>query len=101
MKSEDYLKVEESLQHQFGSSDFSLKNKLEHFKPNINMNCLSHNSTLSEEEFFSMTEFPLPALGQPSLIDPLKQNPFYNRFDGIIPSRLNNVSLGGSSKGIL
>ncbi|XP_047132306.1 autophagy-related protein 2 homolog B isoform X1 [Hydra vulgaris] len=103
MKSADYLKVEESLQHQVGSMDFSLKNKVEQFKPSINLSSLSHNSTLSEEEFFSMTEYPLPALGQPSLIDPLKQSPFYNRFDST-SSRLSNVSLGGfssSSKGTL
>jgi hypothetical protein len=103
MRSEDFMKVEESLQHQFNTIDSrDWKSALS-----------SLNSTgdpplaraSSEEEFFSMSEFPLPSLGQPTLLNTVKQcnltgteDIASGRFSPTSPrSTYSNISLGGSS----
>ena len=100
MKSEDYMKVEETLQSQFRATTETLQQPnwnqaIENFKVNTNHSLNSTGTSHSEEEFFSMTEFPLPALGQPSLLNTVRQE---TGIMAISPrSTLSNVSLGGSS----
>lgn len=100
MKSEDYMKVEETLQSQFCTTTETLQQPnwnqaIANFKLNTDHSLNSTGTSHSEEEFFSMTEFPLPALGQPSLLNTVRQE------TGIMTisprSTLSNVSLGGSS----
>lgn len=100
MKSEDYMKVEETLQSQFRATTETLQQPnwnqaIENFKVNTNHSLNSTGTSHNEEEFFSMTEFPLPALGQPSLLNAVRQETGIMK---ISPrSTLSNVSLGGSS----
>ena len=104
MKTEDFTKVEESLQQQFTSIDSDWKSALN----SLNSTDGSPNSRAranSEEEFFSMSEFPLPQLGQPTLLNTVKQcnltgteDVMSGRFSPTSPrSTLSNISLGGSS----
>ena len=102
MKSEDYVKVEESLQQQFQSADsHNWKVGGYHSIGNTSLGSLTQQSTGSEEEFFSMTEFPLPALGQPTLLNAVKQQNDIIRASPTSPrSTLSNISLGGSSSSL-
>lgn len=109
MKSEDYMKVEESLQSQFhGAETQNWKQALNSLQSDVTTtNSLANHSTASEEEFFSMSEFPLPALGQPTLLNAVKQHNLSfnvndpNSFSPTSPrSTLSNISLGGSSSSL-
>lgn len=104
MKTEDFSKVEESLQQQFTSVDSDWKSALN----SLNSTDGSPNSRAranSEDEFFSMSDFPLPQLGQPTLLNTVKQcnltgtdDLASGRFSPTSPrSTLSNISLGGSS----
>ena len=104
MGTEDFSKVEESLQQQFTSVDShdwkSAINSLNSTEGH------SMNRASSEEEFFSMTDYPLPQLGQPTLLNTVKQcnltgseDISTGRFSPATSPRstLSNISLGGSS----
>lgn len=104
MKTDDFSKVEESLQQQFSSVDSDWKSALN----SLNSTEGSPNSRVranSEDEFFSMSDFPLPQLGQPTLLNTVKQcnltgtdDLASGRFSPTSPrSTLSNISLGGSS----
>ena len=110
MKSEDYMKVEESLQNHFTSIESQdWKSALSSLNSTNDspLGSLTKAHSNSEEEFFSMNEFPLPSLGQPTLLNTVKQcNLTGNageeytagRFSPTSPrSTLSNISLGGSS----
>ena len=107
MKCEDYIKVEESLQHHFHSVESeNWKKTLNSLGTNANttFSSINQQSICSEEDFFSMTDFPLPALGQPTLLGAVKQHNIScntNEVNLMSPSSprstLSNISLGGSS----
>lgn len=108
MKSEDFMKVEESLQSQFHSIDPDWKTALNSLNSTNDslVDNFARNRANSEEEFFSMSEFPLPSLGQPTLLNTVKQcnltgnsaEDITGRFSPTSPrSTLSNISLGGSS----
>ena len=102
------MKVEESLQNQFHSIDNDWKSALNSLNStnDSSMDNYARNRANSEEEFFSMSEFPLPSLGQPTLLNTVKQcnltgnsaEDIAGRFSPTSPrSTLSNISLGGSS----
>ena len=102
MKTEDFTKVEESLQQQFTSVDSDWKSALN----SLNSTDGSPRARASsDEEFFSMSDFPLPKLGQPTILNTVKQcnltgteDMSSERFSPASPrSTLSNISLGGSS----
>lgn len=107
MKQEDYTKVEESLQHHFSNfENEGWKKTLNCFGTNANttLSSIDHPSVGSEEEFFSMTDFSLPPLAQPTLLGAVKHHNIscntndVNRDSPSSPrSTMSNVSLGGSS----
>lgn len=124
MKTEDFMKVEESLQNQFSSIESQDWKTNLHSLNSTNESpygSLTKPRSNSDDEFFSMNEFPLPQLGQPTLLNTVRQcnltvtggahrattasttipgcDDFTaGRFSPTSPrSTLSNVSLGGSS----
>lgn len=123
MRTEDFMKVEESLQNHFSSIESqdwkSNLNSLNSTNDSPYGSLTKQHRSNSEDEFFSMSEFPLPQLGQPTLLNTVKQcnltggqainttatttatSEDHFSVDLFSPnsprSTLSNVSLGGSS----
>ena len=106
MGSEDYMRVEQSLQQQLApwpdaNSWKNTFNKLSAIDTSYDSLPRQTSSDEAEEEFYSMTEYPLPALGQPPTINLKGQTGIYlqeqSTFSSSPRSTLSNISLGGSS----